>query len=139
MGGCTPPPHDRRVVVGTVRSADSTAIDKALDAAKRANADWDRLSGEGRAGILDRAADLFEADRAGLMALICREDEVGVFARRMLPAAILLPFGSGWFLTHTLKLGLVDIGFAISAMSLVLIVLMAGVGERRLPDRSWTP
>ncbi|MGB2712925.1 MAG: ATP-binding protein [Vicinamibacterales bacterium] len=64
---------------------------------------------------------------AGLMALICREDEVGVFARRMLPAAILLPFGSGWFLAHTLKLGLVNVGFAISAMSLVLIILMAGV------------
>lgn len=64
---------------------------------------------------------------AGLMALICREDEVGVFARRMLPAAILLPFGSGWFLAHTLNLGLVDAGFAISAMSLVLIILMAGV------------
>jgi signal transduction histidine kinase/ActR/RegA family two-component response regulator len=63
----------------------------------------------------------------GLMALICREDEVGVFARRMLPAAILLPFGSGWLLARTLGYGFVDAPFAISAMSLVLIVLMAGV------------
>jgi signal transduction histidine kinase/CheY-like chemotaxis protein len=64
---------------------------------------------------------------AGLMALICREDEVGVFARRMLPAAILLPFGSGWILAKTLVYGLVDVPFTISAMSLVLIVLMAGI------------
>ena len=64
---------------------------------------------------------------AGLMALICREDEVGVFARRMLPAAILLPFGSGWVLARTVGHGLVDAPFAISAMSLVLIILMAGV------------
>ncbi len=66
-------PHDPRLVVGTVRSADSAAIDKALDAAKAASESWDRLGGEGRAAILDRAADLFEADRAGLMALIVRE------------------------------------------------------------------
>jgi signal transduction histidine kinase/CheY-like chemotaxis protein len=64
---------------------------------------------------------------AGLMALLCREDEVGVFARRMLPAAVLLPFGSGWILARTLVYGLVDVPFTISAMSLVLIVLMAGV------------
>ena len=66
-------PHDRNVVVGVCRSADGTAIDHALDAAKGASAKWDRLGGAGRALILDRAADLFEADRAGLMALIVRE------------------------------------------------------------------
>jgi RHH-type proline utilization regulon transcriptional repressor/proline dehydrogenase/delta 1-pyrroline-5-carboxylate dehydrogenase len=65
-------PHDRRVVVGTCRSASAEAIDKSLDAAKAACGDWDRL-GVARAAILERAADLFEADRAGLMALMVRE------------------------------------------------------------------
>jgi len=64
---------------------------------------------------------------AGLVALLCREDEVGVFARRMLPAAILLPFGLGWFLARTIATGLIDAPFAMSAMSLVLIVLLVGV------------
>lgn len=63
----------------------------------------------------------------GLVALICREDEVGVFARRMLPAVILLPLGSGLLLARTLRIGVVDAPFAISAMSIVLIILMAGV------------
>jgi RHH-type proline utilization regulon transcriptional repressor/proline dehydrogenase/delta 1-pyrroline-5-carboxylate dehydrogenase len=66
-------PHDRRVVVGVCRSAGPDAIDRALDAAKAASDDWDRLGGAARARMLDRAADLFEADRAGLMALLVRE------------------------------------------------------------------
>src|SRR4029453_14630546 len=66
-------PHDRRVVVGTCHTASAEAIDKALTAAKAASGDWDRLGGEARATILERAADLFEADRAGLMALMVRE------------------------------------------------------------------
>ena len=66
-------PHDRRVIVGTCRSADPPAIDRALSAAKSASHDWDALGGEARAAILDRAADLFEADRAALMGLMVRE------------------------------------------------------------------
>src|SRR4029450_2205486 len=90
-------PHDRRVVVGTCHTASAEAIDKALTAAKAArggwarlgargaritkalpaakaaSGDWDSLGGEARATILERAADLFEADRAGLMALMVRE------------------------------------------------------------------
>jgi RHH-type proline utilization regulon transcriptional repressor/proline dehydrogenase/delta 1-pyrroline-5-carboxylate dehydrogenase len=66
-------PHDRRVVVGTCRAADPPAIDRALSAAKSASHDWDALGGEARAAILDRAADLFEADRAALMGLMVRE------------------------------------------------------------------
>ncbi len=72
MGWITSP-HDRRVVVGVCRSASPEAIDKALGAAKAASEDWERLGGEARAAMLDRAADLFEADRAGLMALLVRE------------------------------------------------------------------
>jgi RHH-type proline utilization regulon transcriptional repressor/proline dehydrogenase/delta 1-pyrroline-5-carboxylate dehydrogenase len=66
-------PHDRRVVVGTCRSASPEVIDQALGAAKAACGDWDRLGGLARAAILERAADLFETDRAGLMALMVRE------------------------------------------------------------------
>jgi RHH-type proline utilization regulon transcriptional repressor/proline dehydrogenase/delta 1-pyrroline-5-carboxylate dehydrogenase len=61
------------VVVGTCRTASPEAINCALDAAKRACGAWDRLGGEARASLLDRAADLFEADRASLIALMVRE------------------------------------------------------------------
>jgi RHH-type proline utilization regulon transcriptional repressor/proline dehydrogenase/delta 1-pyrroline-5-carboxylate dehydrogenase len=66
-------PHDRQVVVGVCRSASLEAIDMALDAASAACDDWDRLGGEARAGMLECAADLFEADGAGLMAFLVRE------------------------------------------------------------------
>ncbi len=66
-------PQDRRAVVGTCRSADAAAIDAALHAAKAACEGWDRQGGVKRAEALERAADLFEADRAQLMALLVRE------------------------------------------------------------------
>jgi RHH-type transcriptional regulator, proline utilization regulon repressor / proline dehydrogenase / delta 1-pyrroline-5-carboxylate dehydrogenase len=66
-------PHDRRVVVGACRSASPEAIDRALVVAVAAADPFDRLGGEVRASMLDRAAELFEADRAGLMALMVRE------------------------------------------------------------------
>jgi len=66
-------PQDRRVVAGACRTADQAAIDTALSAAKAACEAWDRLGGAGRAALLERAADLFEADRARLMALMVRE------------------------------------------------------------------
>jgi RHH-type proline utilization regulon transcriptional repressor/proline dehydrogenase/delta 1-pyrroline-5-carboxylate dehydrogenase len=66
-------PHDRQTVVGICRSASPDAIDRALTAATAAADDFDRLGGDARASMLERAADLFEADRAGLMALMVRE------------------------------------------------------------------
>jgi RHH-type proline utilization regulon transcriptional repressor/proline dehydrogenase/delta 1-pyrroline-5-carboxylate dehydrogenase len=66
-------PHDRRVVVGVCRSASVEAIESALSAAQAASDGWDRRGGEARAALLDRGADLFEADRAGMMALLVRE------------------------------------------------------------------
>jgi RHH-type transcriptional regulator, proline utilization regulon repressor / proline dehydrogenase / delta 1-pyrroline-5-carboxylate dehydrogenase len=66
-------PHDRRVIVGTCRYSDAKAIDRALEAAKAAAPGWDRQGGAQRAAMLERAADLFEADRPGLMALMVRE------------------------------------------------------------------
>jgi RHH-type transcriptional regulator, proline utilization regulon repressor / proline dehydrogenase / delta 1-pyrroline-5-carboxylate dehydrogenase len=66
-------PHDGRVVVGVCRSASPEAVDKALAAAKSSADAFDRLGGEARAAMLDRAADLFEADRPALMELMVRE------------------------------------------------------------------
>jgi len=66
-------PADRRRVVGEVCDADAAAVDDALAHARRAQGDWDRLGGDKRAEILDRAADAMEAARAELMALAVRE------------------------------------------------------------------
>jgi RHH-type transcriptional regulator, proline utilization regulon repressor / proline dehydrogenase / delta 1-pyrroline-5-carboxylate dehydrogenase len=66
-------PQNRRVLVGTCRPADQQAIEAALVAASEHHEAWDRLGGAQRATILERAVDLFEADRANLMGLMIRE------------------------------------------------------------------
>jgi len=66
-------PQDRRLVVGMCRTADGAAIDASVIAAKAASDEWDRRGGVARAELLEKAADLFEADRAQLMALMVRE------------------------------------------------------------------
>ncbi len=66
-------PQDGGMVVGTCRYADAAAVDAALGAANGAAHDWDAVGGEARAEMLERAADLFEADRAALMGLMVRE------------------------------------------------------------------
>ncbi|KAB2919773.1 MAG: bifunctional proline dehydrogenase/L-glutamate gamma-semialdehyde dehydrogenase PutA [Hyphomicrobiaceae bacterium] len=66
-------PHDRRERIGTVRAADPLTVEEALQSASAALRDWDRLGGEARAQILDKAADLFERDRTRLIAVMVRE------------------------------------------------------------------
>jgi RHH-type proline utilization regulon transcriptional repressor/proline dehydrogenase/delta 1-pyrroline-5-carboxylate dehydrogenase len=66
-------PQDRRVRVGTVVEADAQAVDRALSLALAAQPEWDRLGGAARGAILRRAADLYEENRALLMALCVRE------------------------------------------------------------------
>jgi RHH-type proline utilization regulon transcriptional repressor/proline dehydrogenase/delta 1-pyrroline-5-carboxylate dehydrogenase len=66
-------PSDRRRVVGTVREASEADARDALARADKAQPEWDELGGDGRAKILERVADLFERDRAHLMALAVRE------------------------------------------------------------------
>src|SRR5262245_4840431 len=66
-------PHDRQHRVGTVRTADGTAIEAAIAGACASAAAWDRHGGSARAHVLDRAAELFERDRARLMAVMVRE------------------------------------------------------------------
>jgi RHH-type transcriptional regulator, proline utilization regulon repressor / proline dehydrogenase / delta 1-pyrroline-5-carboxylate dehydrogenase len=66
-------PADHRRIVGTVIEASDSDARDALAAAHTAQRDWDAMGGRVRAGILTRAADLFERDRAHLMALAIRE------------------------------------------------------------------
>ncbi len=75
-GGQTSPvlcPHDRREQLGSVRDADAALIEKAIASAAAAAHGWDRQGGSRRAAILERAADLYERDRAKLMAVMVRE------------------------------------------------------------------
>jgi RHH-type proline utilization regulon transcriptional repressor/proline dehydrogenase/delta 1-pyrroline-5-carboxylate dehydrogenase len=66
-------PSDHRRVVGEViEAAPQDAVD-ALAIAHRAQEGWDKRGGAARAAILERAADLFEADAPRLMALAVRE------------------------------------------------------------------
>ncbi len=66
-------PADRGRRVGEVAEAGADAVDQALARAVRAQPDWNGGGAEARAQCLERAADLMEQDRAGLMALAVRE------------------------------------------------------------------
>jgi len=66
-------PHDRRERIGTVRVTTLAQADTAIDRATAAAGAWNKLGGEERAKILTAAADLFERDKARLMAIIVRE------------------------------------------------------------------
>ena len=66
-------PHDRRERIGFVTPTDPKWVELATKRAAEDAHAWDRLGGPKRAEILERAADLFERDRARLMAVIVRE------------------------------------------------------------------
>src|SRR5690606_27384659 len=66
-------PHDRREELGTVRMASPEEVEEAIASACATAHEWDMLGGQARADILEKAADLFERDRARLMAVIVRE------------------------------------------------------------------
>ncbi|HEV2560571.1 MAG TPA: bifunctional proline dehydrogenase/L-glutamate gamma-semialdehyde dehydrogenase PutA [Rhizomicrobium sp.] len=75
-------PADRTRIVGDVVESEAADAIDALDLAHAAQPAWNNLGGEARAAILERAADLFEAHRAHLMALAVRE------AGKTLPTAL---------------------------------------------------
>ncbi len=75
-------PADRERVVGTVVEASTRDAQDALAVAHEAQRGWDGVGGAARAAILERAADLFERERAHLMATVVRE------AGRTLPNAL---------------------------------------------------
>jgi RHH-type transcriptional regulator, proline utilization regulon repressor / proline dehydrogenase / delta 1-pyrroline-5-carboxylate dehydrogenase len=66
-------PHDRRERIGTVRITTPAQADTAIESATKAQHAWNAQGGMARAQILEAAADLFERDRAKLMAVIVRE------------------------------------------------------------------
>ena len=75
-------PSDRRRRIGAVVAADAEAVEAALAAAHRAAPGWDRVPADARAAMLERAAALYERERASLLALIIRE------GARTIPAAL---------------------------------------------------
>jgi RHH-type proline utilization regulon transcriptional repressor/proline dehydrogenase/delta 1-pyrroline-5-carboxylate dehydrogenase len=66
-------PADGEHPAGHVTEADEVALQRALAAAAAAAAPWAATPAAQRAEILDRAADLIEAERATLMALLAHE------------------------------------------------------------------
>ena len=75
-------PNDHSDIVGFVQMAESADVDIALTNAQNAFCDWDQTEINQRAEILEKAADLIEASRAELFALLIRE------AGKFLPDAI---------------------------------------------------
>ncbi|MEE4239327.1 MAG: bifunctional proline dehydrogenase/L-glutamate gamma-semialdehyde dehydrogenase PutA [Anderseniella sp.] len=66
-------PHDRSVKVGTVSEASEAQVEAAIKAADKAQGGWDAMGGEGRAKVLELAADLYEQNAPKLYALLIRE------------------------------------------------------------------
>ncbi len=66
-------PANRCDQVGQVIEADPNQVESALQAAQAAAMDWQTTAPAQRAATLERAAELFEAQRAELMALAIRE------------------------------------------------------------------
>jgi RHH-type transcriptional regulator, proline utilization regulon repressor / proline dehydrogenase / delta 1-pyrroline-5-carboxylate dehydrogenase len=66
-------PHDKRERVGSLRIATPAILDDAITAAAAAAHRWDVTPAAERARVLSLAADLFERDRAPLMAALVRE------------------------------------------------------------------
>jgi RHH-type proline utilization regulon transcriptional repressor/proline dehydrogenase/delta 1-pyrroline-5-carboxylate dehydrogenase len=66
-------PTDTSIVVGDVIWASESDVDRIVRSALGAQIEWDKLGGDERARLLDRAADLFEQHREELFSLCIRE------------------------------------------------------------------
>lgn len=66
-------PADAATVVGTVVEADASNVKAAIDSALEAFSAWEEEPAEERAACLERAADLIEANRDRLIALLAHE------------------------------------------------------------------
>ncbi len=66
-------PHDKRERIGSYRIATPAQVDDAISASLSAAHGWDMTDAAARAKALEFAAELFERDRARLMALLVRE------------------------------------------------------------------
>jgi RHH-type proline utilization regulon transcriptional repressor/proline dehydrogenase/delta 1-pyrroline-5-carboxylate dehydrogenase len=76
-------PTDTSRTVGEVTWATEKDADRIVRSGLAAQIEWDKLGGEARAALLDRAADLFEEHRDDLFSLCIRE------AGKTLPDAVL--------------------------------------------------
>jgi RHH-type proline utilization regulon transcriptional repressor/proline dehydrogenase/delta 1-pyrroline-5-carboxylate dehydrogenase len=66
-------PADTTEVVGTVRTAGVAQVDAAVGAAASAQSQWNEAGAGARAAVLDRAAELFDANLHELVAMCVRE------------------------------------------------------------------
>ena len=66
-------PANRHRLVGRVISADEDAVNEAMAAATSGQVRWDLVPATERANILAKAAELYEANRGELIALLIRE------------------------------------------------------------------
>ncbi|MEO5774267.1 MAG: bifunctional proline dehydrogenase/L-glutamate gamma-semialdehyde dehydrogenase PutA [Sphingomicrobium sp.] len=66
-------PFDRSLTVGQAEYASEADLDAVLGEASNAQPEWDALGGEGRAQLLERAADLYEEHREQFFSLCMRE------------------------------------------------------------------
>jgi RHH-type proline utilization regulon transcriptional repressor/proline dehydrogenase/delta 1-pyrroline-5-carboxylate dehydrogenase len=66
-------PHDRRITLGSVLYASEADVETALARAHKAQPEWDALGGAARAEILDKAAALFNENKARLLNLLVME------------------------------------------------------------------
>ena len=66
-------PHNRAILVGTVREATEEEVDHAFARAAEIQPGWDALGGDKRALLLEEAANLFEAHTQEFLSLCQRE------------------------------------------------------------------
>lgn len=66
-------PHDTSSCIGTVWNADGDLVEEALQSARKGFSDWSATDAKTRAAILEKAADLMEAERETLVSLCVRE------------------------------------------------------------------
>ena len=66
-------PSDVAEIVGVCHQASSEDVRRAIDVSIAAQPSWDRLGGQERRAILNRAADLYEKHRDELLGLVVRE------------------------------------------------------------------
>lgn len=66
-------PHDPECLVGTVSYAEPADVDQAVAAARKGFSSWSRRPASERAAMLEKAADLLEAERDRFLSLLARE------------------------------------------------------------------
>ena len=66
-------PVDATSIVGTVKFASETEVERAMVTASKAHAEWDRTPVATRAEALNNMAELLEQNRDEIVSLLCRE------------------------------------------------------------------